>query len=157
MSERDEQEHEHLGLENLSPPEGAKRASKRVGRGPGSGKGKTSGRGHKGQKARSGGKVPIWFEGGQMPLYRRLPKRGFRPPNRREHQIVNLRELAGLELDELGPEELAELGLVEDAGESVKILGDGDVERAITVRAHAFSASAREKIEEAGGTAEVIA
>ena len=155
MAERDD--NEYLGLENLSPPEGAKHDSKRVGRGPGSGKGKTSGRGHKGQKARSGGQVPIWFEGGQMPLYRRLPKRGFRPPNRTEHQIVNLRALADLEVDELGPEELVEAGLVDRADESVKILGDGDVERAITVRAHAFSESARRKIEEAGGTAEVIA
>lgn len=145
-----------VGLENLGPAEGSKRSSKRVGRGPGSGVGKTAGRGHKGQKARSGGQVPTWFEGGQMPLYRRLPKRGFHSPNRTEYQVVNLRDLAELEADELGPEELEELGLVHTADDLVKILGDGDVERALTIRAHAFSGSAREKIEAAGGTAEVI-
>ena len=147
---------EHVGLENLSPPEGARHSSKRLGRGAGSGVGKTSGRGHKGQKARSGGKVPLWFEGGQMPIYRRLPKRGFKPPRRIEYQIVNLRQLAGLDVDELGPGELEELGLVDSADERVKILADGDVDRALAVRAHAFSDSAREKIESAGGTVEVI-
>lgn len=152
MSDDDEQ----LGLENLSPPEGARTSGKRRGRGPGSGLGKTSGRGHKGQKQHSGKKVPVWFEGGQMPIYRRVPKRGFTPPNRRETQIVNLRDLAGVEADELGPEELEELGLVDDADERVKILGDGDVDRPLAVRAHAFSASAREKIEAADGTVEVI-
>ncbi len=152
----DGEKQEHLGLENLSPPEGSRKESMRKGRGPGSGKGTTAGRGDKGQKARSGGQVPIWFEGGQMPLYRRLPKRGFRPPNRTEYQIVNLRDLGRVEADELGPAELEEAGLVRDAGERIKILGDGDVDRSITVRAHAFSGSAREKIEEAGGTAEVI-
>lgn len=91
-----------------------------------------------------------------MPLYRRVPKRGFNPPNRTENRIVNLRELAGVEAGELGPEELEEAGLVDDAGGPIKILGDGDVDRALTVRAHAFSASAREKIESAGGTVEVI-
>lgn len=152
----DDEKKEHLGLENLSPPEGSRQEPMRKGRGPGSGKGTTAGRGDKGQKARSGGQVPIWFEGGQMPLYRRLPKRGFRPPNRTEYQIVNLRDLDRVEADELGPAELEEAGLVRDAGERIKILGDGDVDRSITVRAHAFSGSAREKIEEAGGTAEVI-
>lgn len=152
MSEDDE----HLGLENLSPPDGARTSARRRGRGPGSGRGKTSGRGHKGQKQHSGKKVPVWFEGGQMPLYRRVPKRGFTPPNRTENQIVNLRDLAGVEADELGPAELEELGLVDDAGERIKILGDGDVDRELTVRAHAFSASAREKIEGAGGAAEVV-
>lgn len=155
MSEQ-EKSGERLGLENLSPPEGARQSSKRVGRGPGSGKGKTAGRGHKGQKARSGGQVPIWFEGGQMPLYRRLPKRGFRPPNRRENEIVNVGDLAGLEAGEIGPEELVAAGLVDDLEGPIKILGDGELERAITVRAHAFSGSAREKIEGAGGSAEVI-
>lgn len=154
MAERDD--NEHLGLENLSPPEGAKHSSKRVGRGPGSGKGKTSGRGHKGQKARSGGQVPIWFEGGQMPLYRRLPKRGFRPPNRRENEIVNVGDLSGIEADEIGPDELVDAGLVDDPEGPIKVLGDGELERSITVRAHAFSGSAREKIEGAGGKAEVI-
>ena len=147
---------EHVGLENLSPPEGSKQDSKRVGRGPGSGVGKTSGRGHKGQKARSGGQVPVWFEGGQMPLYRRVPKRGFHNPNRIEYQVVNVGRLQELEAGELGPEEMEQLGLVRSAGDRVKILGDGELERSVTVRAHAFSASAREKIESAGGTAEVI-
>lgn len=149
-------EEKHVGLENLSPPDGSKKSSKRVGRGPGSGVGKTSGRGHKGQKARSGGQVPVWFEGGQMPLYRRLPKRGFRPPNRTEAQIVNVGDLQDLESDDLGPEELEDLGLVRSAEGRVKILGDGDLDRSVTVRAHAFSGSAREKIEAAGGTAELI-
>lgn len=150
------EDEEHLGLENLSPPEGARPSGKRRGRGPGSGLGKTSGRGHKGQKQHSGKKVPVWFEGGQMPLYRRVPKRGFTPPNRTENQIVNLRDLAGVEADELGPEELEGMGLIDDPDHPVKVLGDGDVDRALTVSAHAFSASAREKIEGAGGTAEVI-
>lgn len=147
---------EHVGLENLSPPEGSRQGSKRLGRGPGSGVGKTAGRGHKGQKARSGGQVPVWFEGGQMPLYRRLPKRGFHPPNRTEFQVVNVGALADVASDELDPERLAELGFVRSAGDPVKILGDGELERALTIRAHAFSGSAREKIEAAGGTAEVI-
>ena len=147
---------EHVGLENLGPPEGSRKDATRVGRGPGSGVGKTSGRGHKGQKARSGGKVPAWFEGGQMPLYRRVPKRGFHSPNRREYQVVNVGALQELGADELGPEELEALGLVRSADDRVKILGDGDLERSVTVRAHAFSGSAREKIEAAGGTAEVI-
>lgn len=147
---------EHVGLENLSPPEGAKTSGKRRGRGPGSGLGKTSGRGTKGQKQRSGSKVPVWFEGGQMPIYRRVPKRGFTPPNRTEPQIVNLRDLDRVEADEFGPEELEAASLIDDADEPVKILGDGDVDRALAVRAHAFSGSARDKIEAAGGTVEVI-
>lgn len=149
-------EEERLGLENLSPPEGSKHARKRVGRGPGSGVGKTAGRGHKGQKARSGGQVPIWFEGGQMPLYRRIPKRGFRPLSRVEHQVVNLRDLDRVEATEIGVEELADAGLVDPEGNPVKILGDGDVDRALTVRAHAASDSARQKIEAAGGTLELL-
>lgn len=147
---------ERLGLENLSPPKGSKHSRKRVGRGPGSGVGKTSGRGHKGQKARSGGQIPIWFEGGQMPLYRRIPKRGFRPVDRVEHQVVNLRDLDRVEATEIGVEELAEAGLVDPDGNPVKILGDGDVDRALTIRAHAASGSAREKIEAAGGTLELL-
>jgi large subunit ribosomal protein L15 len=146
----------HVGLENLSPPEGARQKKQRSGRGPGSGRGKTSGRGHKGQKARSGGRVPTWFEGGQMPLYRRLPKRGFHNPNRVEYQVVNLRDFERIEGDEVGPEAFEASGLVRDAGDRVKVLGDGDVDRAFTVRAHAFSGSAREKIEAAGGEVEVI-
>lgn len=149
-------EEKRLGLENLSPPEGSRQDPKRVGRGPGSGSGKTAGRGQKGQKARSGSQIPAWFEGGQMPLYRRVPKRGFHPHGRVETQVVNLRDLARLSVTELDPEGLHDRGLIESLDRPVKILGDGDVERAFVVRAHAFSASAREKIEEAGGTAEVI-
>ncbi len=145
-----------LGLENLSPPPGSKRSKKRLGRGRGSGKGKTSGRGHKGQKSRTGSKIPIWFEGGQMPLYRRLPKRGFTSRNPTRYQIVNLRDLEEVERTEFGPEELAALGLIGKAHEPVKILGDGTPGRAVTVRAHAFSGSARERIEAEGGTVELI-
>ncbi len=146
----------HVGLENLSPPEGARQKKQRSGRGPGSGRGKTSGRGHKGQKARSGGQVPNWFEGGQMPLYRRVPKRGFHNPNRVEAQVVNLRDFDRLEGDEVDPGAFEAAGLVRNADDRIKVLGDGDVDRALTVRAHAFSASAREKIEAAGGEVEVI-
>lgn len=145
-----------LGLDNLSPPPGSKRSKKRVGRGRGSGKGKTSGRGHKGQKSRTGSKIPAWFEGGQMPLYRRLPKRGFTSRNPTRYQIVNLRDLEDAEGAEFGPEELAALGLIGKADEPVKILGDGTPGRAVTVRAHAFSGSAKERIEAEGGTAELI-
>jgi len=147
---------ERLGLENLSPSEGSRTDARRVGRGPGSGRGKTSGRGHKGQKARSGGKIPAWFEGGQMPLYRRIPKRGFTPYRQTRVQVVNVADLEKVEGDEIGPEELSARGLVESPTDPVKILGEGEVERALTVRAHAFSASAREKIESAGGVAEVL-
>ncbi len=147
------------GLENLSPPEGSSHSSRRVGRGPGSGRGKTAGRGHKGQRARSGGakEIDTWFEGGQMPLYRRVPKRGFTNPNRVESQIVNLQQLALVDATEIGPSELEARGLVDSASKPIKILGQGEVDRPLTVRAHAFSASAREKIETAGGKVEVLA
>ena len=145
-----------LGLENLSPAEGSRTARKRVGRGHGSGSGKTSGRGHKGQKSRSGASIPAWFEGGQMPLYRRIPKRGFKPLNRTRYQTVNLRDLARLEETAIGPEELAAHGMFSATKGPLKVLGYGDFDRAVTVRAHAFSASAREKIQAAGGTAELI-
>jgi large subunit ribosomal protein L15 len=144
-------------LSNLRRPEGAHRERKRLGRGPGSGKGKTSGKGHKGHKARTGGSTHLWFEGGQMPLQRRVPKRGFKNPFRREYQIVNIGVLAGLEEDDLTPDILAAYGLVDaGAGMPIKVLGDGEIGRKIKVRAHAFSASARAKIEAAGGTAELI-
>jgi large subunit ribosomal protein L15 len=144
-------------LSNLRRPEGAHRERKRLGRGPGSGKGKTSGKGHKGHKARTGGSTHLWFEGGQMPLQRRVPKRGFKNPFRREYQIVNIGVLAGLEENDLTPDILAAYGLVDaGAGMPIKVLGDGEIGRKVTVRAHAFSASARSKIEAAGGTAELI-
>lgn len=145
-----------LGLNNLSPAPGSKQSRKRVGRGHGSGRGKTSGRGHKGQKSRTGASIPAWFEGGQMPLHRRLPKRGFTARNRKRYQVVNLQALEELEGSEYGPEELARLGLIGSASKPVKILGEGTPGRAVTVRAHAFSASARERIEAEGGTAELL-
>lgn len=145
-------------LHDLSPAEGSTRERKRVGRGPGSGKGKTSGRGQKGQKARSGGKQELgnWFEGGQMPLYRRLPKRGFNPLNRVEYQVINVRTLAEVGSEEITPEALRSAGLIGTLGEPVKILGDGEVDGAFQVEAHAFSKSAREKIEAAGGSVTVV-
>ncbi len=145
-----------IGLDNLSPTPGSRGKRKRVGRGHGSGHGKTSGRGHKGQKSRSGASIPAWFEGGQMPLYRRVPKRGFKPINRREYQVVNVGLIASLEGAAFGPEELKAHGLIASLTKPVKILGVGSAGRPVTVRAHAFSAAAREKIEADGGTVELI-
>jgi large subunit ribosomal protein L15 len=149
-------EKKRLGLDSLSPPPGSRAKKKRVGRGHGSGRGKTSGRGHKGQKSRAGVSIPAWFEGGQMPLYRRVPKKGLKPPTRRRYQVVNLEALSELQDGEIGPEELAAGGLIRSADQPVKILGEGAPGRALTVRAHAFSASAREKIVADGGRAELI-
>jgi large subunit ribosomal protein L15 len=144
-------------LSNLRRPEGAHRARKRVGRGPGSGLGKTSGKGHKGQKARTGASVPAWFEGGQMPLQRRVPKRGFKNPFRREYEIVNLQALDALEEEAITFEVLHRHRLVDlGKGRPVKILGDGEVRRKFTVQAHAASASARSKVEAAGGSIELV-
>jgi len=145
---------EKLTLSNLRAPKGATTARKRVGRGPGSGLGKTSGKGHKGHKARTGGGTNPGFEGGQIPLYRRLPKRGFTNPFRVEAQVVNVGTLAQLEGTEVSPESLAAAGLVARTAEVVKLLGTGDVDRAYTVRGMAISASARGKIEAAGGKVE---
>jgi large subunit ribosomal protein L15 len=142
-------------LHDLSPTSGSTRNRKRKGRGPGSGNGKTAGRGQKGQKARSGGNVHPRFEGGQMPLIRRIPKRGFKSLNRVEYQVVNLRDLAKVEGD-VSPETLKSAGLIRSAGKLVKILALGDVERKVSVSAHKFSASARAKIEAAGGSVTVI-
>ncbi|MGB7216775.1 MAG: 50S ribosomal protein L15 [Gammaproteobacteria bacterium] len=144
-------------LSNLRRPRGAHRDRKRVGRGPGSGLGKTSGRGHKGHKARTGGNTKAWFEGGQMPLQRRVPKRGFNNPFRKKYEIVNLRDLKRIEeetitLDVLAAHRLVDLG----KGLPVKILGTGDIDRKITVQAHAVSAGARSKIEAAGGSVELL-
>ncbi len=144
-------------LSELRRPEGAHRARTRLGRGPGSGLGKTSGRGHKGHKSRTGGNTPRGFEGGQMPLQRRLPKRGFHNPFRKVYEIVNLRDLARLEEETITPEVLASHRLVDlGKGRPVKILGDGRIARKITVRAHAVSAGARAKIEAAGGAVELL-
>lgn len=144
-----------MDLGELRPAKGTRRARKRVGRGNGSGNGKTSGRGHKGQGARSGGGVRPGFEGGQMPLTRRVPKRGFRSPFRTTYSPVNLDSLARFEPgQEVSPELLRANGL---AGPGlVKILGRGNLDKPLTVSAHGFSRSAREKIEAAGGRAEVL-
>ncbi|HET9794814.1 MAG TPA: 50S ribosomal protein L15 [Thermoanaerobaculia bacterium] len=144
------------GVHHLGPASGSTHARKRVGRGPGSGHGKTAGRGHKGQKSRSGYRHMRGFEGGQMPLHRRLPKRGFTNVFRKEYDPVNLSLLAGFEAgQEITPEALHARGFT-GKNAKVKILGDGEVSRALTVRAHKFSASAREKIEKAGGRCEII-
>lgn len=144
-------------LSNLRRPEGANTPRKRLGRGPGSGHGKTSGKGHKGQRARAGASIPAWFEGGQMPLQRRLPKRGFTNAFRREFEIVNLQALDKLEEDNITFEVLQRHRLVDlGKGRPVKILGDGEVRRKFTVQAHAASASARSKVEAAGGSIELV-
>lgn len=146
---------EQLALHHLRPPRGATRPRIRVGRGPGSGLGKTSGRGQKGQKARSGGSTRPGFEGGQMPLIRRIPKRGFTNPFRQAAQVVNVRHLAKLAAGvEVTPETLFGAGLVRRPGHPVKLLGMGEVPRAFVVKGVAVSASARAKIEQAGGTIE---
>ena len=147
---------ENLNLSNLRPPEGATKKSKRLGRGSGSGKGKTSGKGHKGQKARSGYKSSLSREGGQMPLQRRLPKRGFYNPARVEYQGVNLARLARLEgVDRIDPEVMLQNRIIRSKRKPVKILADGELARPVTIVADAATASARKKIEAAGGTFEV--
>ena len=145
-----------MNLSDLRPAPGAVKKRKRVGRGPGSGHGKTATRGHKGRKARSGGSSPPGYEGGQMPLQRRLPKRGFRNPSRRNFAVVNLEQLekkfdAGATVD---PAALFESGLVSRRAAEVKILGDGELSKALNVKAHRFSQTARDRIAAAGGTAE---
>jgi large subunit ribosomal protein L15 len=143
-------------LHDLSPATGSHRGRKRVGRGAGSGLGKTAGRGQKGQKARTGGKVHIHFEGGQMPLHRRIPKRGFTNMNRVEYQVVNLRDLEALD-GRVTVETLRGAGLIGNLRQPVKVLGQGDLTKALSVEAHAFSRSAKEKIEAAGGSVAVVA
>ena len=145
---------EKLTLSNLRAPKGATTARKRVGRGIGSGLGKTSGKGHKGHKARTGGSTNPGFEGGQIPLYRRLPKRGFTNPFRVEAQVVNVGTLAQLDGTDVSPETLAAAGLVARTAEVVNLLGTGEVDRAYTVRGMTISAAARSKIEAAGGKVE---
>ncbi len=142
-------------LHDLSPASGSHRGRKRVGRGSGSGLGKTAGRGQKGQKSRTGGTVNIHFEGGQMPLHRRIPKRGFNNKNRIEYQVVNLRDLEGFE-GQVTPESLKGAGLIGNLRRPVKVLGQGEVAKALKVEAHAFSKSAKEKIEAAGGSVAVL-
>jgi large subunit ribosomal protein L15 len=144
-------------LHNLRRPEGAGGNSKRVGRGPGSGSGKTSSRGHKGQKSRSGARIPAWFEGGQMPLQRRVPKRGFTSHVQNEYEIVNVKDLGRIDEDPITPAIMHQYGLV-DLGKNrpVKVLGKGELEKKVTVKAHAISAGARKKIEDAGGSFELL-
>jgi len=149
------------GIHDLPRPAGSHRATKRLGRGPGSGTGKTAGKGHKGSKARAGhhgpgGGKPA-YEGGQMPIARRLPKRGFTNLNRVEYQVVNLYQLEALEEAEITPDVLFALRLVTRATLPIKILGTGNLTRKISVAAHAFSESAKSKIEAAGGSVQELA
>jgi large subunit ribosomal protein L15 len=146
-----------MKLHELKPAEGSRQERKRLGRGIGSGQGKTAGKGHKGQNARSGGGVRLGFEGGQTPLYRRLPKRGFTNFSRKEYAIVNLDTLNRFEDGtEVTPELLIETGVVSNEKAGIKILAKGNVEKKLTVKAHKFSSAAKEAIEAAGGTTEVI-
>lgn len=143
-----------ITLSNLRPAPGSHRDRMRVGRGPGSGKGKTSGRGHKGHKARAGGLTNPGFEGGQMPMYRRLPKRGFTNPFRVPAQTVNVGQLGKLRVNELNPDTLHAAGLIGRPHDPVKLLATGEVDRPFTVRGMSLSAAARAKIEAAGGKVE---
>lgn len=146
-----------MKLHELKPSEGSRKVRNRVGRGIGSGNGKTSGKGHKGQNARSGGGVRPGFEGGQMPLFQRLPKRGFTNINRKDYAVINLDRLNSFdEGTEVTPELLLATGAISKLKAGVKILGNGKLEKKLTVKANKFSASAKEAIEAAGGTAEVI-
>ncbi|ADM72023.1 50S ribosomal protein L15 [Paenibacillus sp. SEL3] len=146
-----------MKLHELSPAPGSRKERKRLGRGPSSGTGKTSGRGHKGQNARSGGGVRPGFEGGQNPLYRRLPKRGFVNPTRKEYAVLNIEDLNSFAAGtEVSPEFLLNNGIVKNAKSGIKILGNGEITVKLTVKANKFSQSAVEKIEAAGGKTEVI-
>ncbi|MEH7376903.1 MULTISPECIES: 50S ribosomal protein L15 [Bacillaceae] len=146
-----------MKLHELKPAEGSRKERKRLGRGIGSGQGKTAGKGHKGQNARSGGGVRLGFEGGQTPLYRRLPKRGFTNFSRKEYAVVNLDALNRFaEGTEVTPELLIESGVVSNEKAGIKILAKGNVEKKLTVKAHKFSSAAKEAIEAAGGNTEVI-
>ena len=146
-----------MDLSKLSPIPGSKKNRKRVGRGPGSGRGKTCGRGQKGQKSRSGGNIPVWFEGGQMPIARRLPKRGFYNRFATRLAEVNVGSLTKFDADStIGLAQLLEAGLVKQPGDGVKLLGNGEIDRALTVQVNRISKGARAKIEAAGGTVELI-
>ena len=147
-----------MDLNSLSPIPGSKKNRKRVGRGPGSGRGKRCGRGQKGQKSRSGGKIPVWFEGGQQPIARRLPKRGFY--NRFGKNIAEVNVGALNCFDKGSTVDVAALvaaGLVKKVGDGIKLLGNGEIDRALTVKVHRVSKGARSKIEASGGTVELIA
>lgn len=144
-------------LSNLSPSKGSNKSKKRIGRGPGSGNGKTAGKGHKGQKARKGGSIRAGFEGGQMPLYRRLPKRGFKNPFRKEYNAINIGLLNRFDASsEITPELLLSSGLIRKPKSPIKILANGKLEKALNIKVHKFSASAKEAVEKAGGTIQEI-
>ena len=145
-----------MNLSNLRAPRKANENKKRVGRGMGSGMGKTSTRGHKGQGSRSGSSLMRGFEGGQMPLHRRLPKRGFTNIFKTEYEVVNVERLAEIEEKEITPDVLRKAGVVSSKKTRVKVLGQGDLAKAVTVHAHKFSKSAQEKIEKAGGKVQVL-
>ena len=145
-----------MNLSGLKPPAGQKHNKRRIGRGMGSGRGKTAGRGQKGQLSVSGYRQMRGFEGGQMPLHRRLPKRGFTNIFKKEYAVVNVGRLAQLEGDSFSPKRLLELGVVKKLGDGLKVLGSGEVTRPLQVQAHLFSKSAQEKIQAAGGSAQLI-
>jgi large subunit ribosomal protein L15 len=147
-----------MKIHDLTPAENSKRKTKRIGRGPGSGHGKTSTKGHKGQKSRSGGTKGPAFEGGQTPLQRRLPKRGFKNrPFKKEYAVLNLKDLVKLSgFESITPEVLLQNKIIKDIKDGVKILGEGTIDRPITIKAHAFSSSAISKINAAGGKTEVL-
>lgn len=146
-----------MKLHELKPVEGARNKRNRVGRGMSSGNGKTSGRGHNGQKSRSGGRIGLTFEGGQLPLFRSIPKRGFTNINRKDYAVVNVAALNRFDNGtEVTPELLIESGIVKNEKSGIKILGNGNLEKKLTIKAHKFSSSAVEAIEQQGGTHEVI-
>ncbi len=146
-----------MELNSIKPAVGASKNRKRIGRGPGSGHGKTATKGHKGQKARSGGSIKAGFEGGQMPMHRRLPKRGFTPLTRKDYAIVNLGQLDIFEsASNVDATALLKSGIISGVRDGIKVLATGDLTKALTVKAHKFSAAAKEKILAAGGTVEEI-
>ena len=145
---------EPINLSNLRPAPGSHRNRKRIGRGPGSGTGKTSGKGHKGSKARSGGSTNPGFEGGQMPMYRRLPKRGFTNPFKVTYLAVNLRDLVKVKGEEVSADSLHAAGITKKATDPIKLLGHGEISRALVVKGIAMSSAAKKKIEAAGGRVE---
>ncbi|MGI6387714.1 MAG: 50S ribosomal protein L15 [Desulfomonilia bacterium] len=146
-----------INLSNLKPAPGSRKKTKRLGRGDATGQGGTSGRGHKGQKARSGGKVPAYFEGGQMPIYRRLPKRGFKNPFRKEYAVINIQDLVGFEPGSVVDiAALKERGMIRSTDTAVKLLAEGELTVALTVKLDKASQAALEKIRSAGGTFETL-
>jgi len=150
-------ENDYTGLHNLKPAPGSHKKPRRVGRGPGSGRGKTAGRGEKGQRSRTGYSSKPGFEGGQMPLHRRVPKRGFKNLFRKEYAVVNLDRLSKFPAgEEVTPEKLRQAGLIGKSGESVKVLARGELQHALHIKAHRFSKKAQAKIEAAGGSIEVV-